>query len=83
MIDVSTCCKATPVEDFRDNPRDHHDPIEIYTCSECKKECDIEEVCEFCLGTGEIIEDGRDSSGNIERGVNSRRCVCRVRDDME
>ena len=36
----STCCGAKAIEDFKDNPRDHHDPIEIYTCSECGQECE-------------------------------------------
>lgn len=37
-------------------------------------------VCEFCLGTGEVTEDGRDSDGNIERGVNTRKCLCQMGD---
>lgn len=37
--------------------------------------------CEFCGGTGFIVEDGFDSIGNIERGVNERRCICQVDDD--
>ena len=36
-VEVSACCKANLVEDFKDNPRDHHDLIEIYTCEKCKK----------------------------------------------
>lgn len=52
--EVSNCCKAELVEDFKTNPRDHHDPIEIYTCAKCKKECEVEEVCERCGGTGEV-----------------------------
>ena len=44
---------------------------------------EIEEVCAYCLGTGEVVTDGMDSSGNIERGVNSQRCICQIRDDDE
>lgn len=52
--EVSKCCGADLVEDFKDNPKDHHDPIEIYTCKRCKKECEVEEVCAECGGTGEV-----------------------------
>lgn len=40
MNEVSECCGANLVEDFKENFRDHHDPIEIYTCYKCKLECD-------------------------------------------
>lgn len=75
-IEVSACCKADLVEDFRENPRDHHDPIEIYSCSKCKKECEVEEVCAFCRGTGEVSEDEITPEG-IARGVGIRKCICR------
>lgn len=52
-IEVSLCCKADLIEDYKDNPRDHHDAIAIYTCAQCKKECEVETVCAFCRGTGE------------------------------
>ncbi len=51
---ISKCCRQDAIEDYKDNPRDHHDPIEIYTCPRCKKECETEEVCETCLGEGEV-----------------------------
>jgi len=38
----SDCCKENVVESFKNNPQDHNDPIEIYTCSKCKQECDGE-----------------------------------------
>lgn len=77
-IEVSKCCRADLVEDFKENPRDHHDPIEIYTCSKCKQECEVEEVCEFCLGEGEVSEDVDDGEGHTMRGVGTRKCICRV-----
>jgi hypothetical protein len=66
MMEVSNCCKAKLIEDFKDNPNDHHDPFEIYTCEKCKKECDAIEVCEYCQGDGYIQN---------EDGYNER-CVC-------
>lgn len=39
--ELSNCCKAEVYEGYKDNPRDHHDPIEIYRCLKCKRECDV------------------------------------------
>lgn len=75
---ISTCCREEAVEDFKDNPRDHHDPIAIYTCSKCKKECDVEEVCEFCLGEGEYSVDVDDGEGHTMRGVGTQKCHCTI-----
>lgn len=80
-IDVTSCCKkATFSEDYRTNMRDHHDPIAIYVCSECKQECEIEEVCQFCFGTGEINYPAENRGGEIVE-PDSRPCVCQNRDE--
>lgn len=34
--------------------------------------------CVECGGTGEIATDGTDLDGNVERGVNTQKCLCRV-----
>jgi len=81
IIEISKCCKNSVYEDFRDNPRDHHDPIEIYRCSKCNLECEIEEACELCLGTGEVSVDESDGEGHIMRGVGTRKCECRLQED--
>lgn len=83
QIEVSVCCKATPIEDTKENPRDHHDPIEIYRCSKCHKECEVEEVCELCNGTGVVDKDERDSDGNIARGVGSEPCMHTLKDEED
>jgi hypothetical protein len=70
-IEVSNCCHADLVEDFKG---DHHDPIEIYTCKKCKQECDVEDICAICLGSGEEIYDESDGEGHMQRGVGSRPC---------
>jgi len=44
---------------------------------------EVEEVCIHCLGTLEIIEDGIDRDGNIERGVDSRKCPFCKSEDFE
>lgn len=79
--EVSKCCHAELVEDFKDNPRDHHDPIEIYTCKDCKKECEVEEVCAHCLGEGEYSTDESDGEGHIMRGVGTQKCHCSIKEE--
>lgn len=41
-------------------------------CFKCG--CVVREVCSYCLGTQLLVEDGFDENGNIERGVNCRKC---------
>lgn len=77
-IEVSKCCLAEPIEDHRTDWRDHHNQIDIYTCSKCKNECEVEEVCAFCLGDGEVSTDETDSDGNVMQGVGTQKCVCRI-----
>ena len=81
-IEVSSCCKAPLVEDYRDNPRDHHDPIEIYTCEKCKKECEVEEVCEDCLGTGEVDTMEQVYANEPHTApIGTRACHCQAREE--
>lgn len=83
-IEVSQCCRADLVEDFKENPRDHHDPIEIYTCSKCKKECEVEEVCEFCYGEGEVTVDEQVWAGEPHTApIGTRKCICRMDDEPD
>lgn len=80
MTEVSHCCKARLIDDFKENFWDHDDPIEIYTCETCKQECDVEEVCDDCLGTGEIVTDEDDGEGHVMRGVGNRKCHCQTKE---
>lgn len=51
---ISKCCKADALEDVKTNPKDHHDLIDIYICEKCKQECEVDEVCDICEGTGKV-----------------------------
>lgn len=83
-IEVSKCCKADLVEDFKDNPRDHHDPIEIYSCKQCKRECETEEVCADCLDTGEVAEMDYVYPGEPHMApIGTRKCICQLREKDE
>ena len=51
-------------------------------CVECGSV--VEEVCEWCLGTGEITEDGwNDDAKAYERGTESRKCPCQLPDNED
>lgn len=79
--EVSKCCRAELVEDFKDNPKDHHDPIEIYTCKKCGKECEVEEVCADCLGTGEVTTMETVWAGEPHTApIGTEKCICTLRD---
>ena len=43
-VEVSMCCKSGLKEDYKLNPRDHHDPEPIYTCEKCGEECEADLV---------------------------------------
>lgn len=80
--EVSNCCQAALVEDYKDNPRDHHDPIEIYTCAKCHKECEVEEVCALCDGTGEVTTSEAVYAGEPHMAdIGTERCICQLRED--
>lgn len=81
-IEVSACCHGDLVEDYKDNPRDHHDPEPIYTCKKCKRECDVEEVCADCLGTGEITTMEQVYAGEPHMApIGSRVCPCQNKEE--
>lgn len=51
----------------------------VKNCYECSLEFpQVEKVCEFCHGTGEVSCDERDSDGNWQRGVGTQRCECQL-----
>ncbi|MFA6158866.1 MAG: hypothetical protein WC763_04590 [Candidatus Paceibacterota bacterium] len=84
QVEVSVCCHASPIEDFKDNPRDHHDPEPIYVCSKCKKECKVEDVCEYCLGAGEVTVDERVYPGEPHMApIGTEKCQCQLNEETE
>ncbi len=83
QIEVSVCCKAGVVEDSKTDPRDHHNSIPICTCSKCKQECQVENVCEYCRGDGEVSVDETDGEGHMMSGVGTEKCECRLDEGTE
>lgn len=84
LTSASDCCGAELIEAFRDNPRDHHDPIAIYQCSKCECECDEVAVCDFCRGSGQIenLEWSEDGKCYMPGGE-MRKCVCRIDQEFD
>lgn len=79
---ISKCHREIALEDYKDNPRDHHDPIAIYRCPKCHEECDVEEVCDECLGTGEVTVDEQVYAGEPHMApIGTRTCICKLPDE--
>lgn len=75
---ISKCCRAEVRE------TDVPEEVYFYTCEKCNKECDTEEVCEFCLGEGEYATDESDGEGHIQRGVGTQVCrACKPEPDYD
>jgi len=55
----------------------HHIGAECARCAEIVQEGE-EGECEFCGGEGEVSVDGVDTDGNVERGVDTQKCICKV-----
>lgn len=73
---ISKCCREEANEDYKPHPKDKNEDIDIWVCSKCKKECEVEEVCAYCLGEGEYSTDESDGEGHIMRGVGTQKCHC-------
>lgn len=71
-LEVSVCCDA----EIRYNYDDTND---IYFCKHCRQLCETHEVCEYCLGTGEIdyFEPVYLNEPQTAR-VDIRKCLCQV-----
>lgn len=78
---ISKCCRVEAREDYKPHPRDKHEDIDIWVCTKCEKECEVEEVCGFCLGTGEVSVDEDDGEGHTARGVGTRKCTAAIHAD--
>lgn len=56
---ISKCCRALAIPDVvvdKEIPMAdlYKHPVIHYTCLECENDCEVEEVCADCLGTGEV-----------------------------
>ncbi len=72
---ISQCCNKEVSEDYKQSPYDKNEDIDIYVCSKCKRECLVNEVCAYCLGTGEESLDEDDGEGHLMKGVGSKKCI--------
>lgn len=65
---VSKCCRVEATEG------EEHG-VEWF-CGKCRKPCEVEEVCAWCLGEGEYSTDEDDGEGHTMRGVGTAKCPC-------
>jgi len=42
--EISICCNAEVVEGFDENLKDHHDPLPVYKCVNCKQTCNVKDA---------------------------------------
>lgn len=78
IIKVSKCCKS---QSFYCEAT--QEKKLVWICEKCENLCEIEEVCEICLGDGVIDTDETDSDGNVARGVGSAKCICQLSDEED
>lgn len=82
QIEVSKCCKAKPIYKARGVYVGNGWKVP-HLCAQCRNGCEVIKVCEYCRGTGEVDEDETDASGNIARGVNTKKCICQLHEPEE
>jgi len=46
-------------------------------------EISFEPDCEFCDDEGVVYTDETDESRNVSRGVNTKKCICKLTDEEE
>lgn len=71
---ISKCCREEVPE------ADGEEGV-LWLCPRCKGECEVEEVCAYCLGDGEYSTDESDGEGHIMRGVGTQKCHCTIDED--
>lgn len=73
-IKLSNCCRADVREDEED--------VNIFVCEKCDEVCEADDVCEECLGTGEVrvmepVYPGEPHMAD----TGTRKCLCQF--DLE
>lgn len=79
----SECCRAEAVNS---TDEEFSSTATFYRCVKCKRICDVEEVCVFCDGTGQIripAEQVWDGSKTIIRDEYFVKCTCKNKQYVE
>lgn len=78
---ISKCCREEATEDYKPHPKDKYEDIDIWVCSKCKKECEVE-VCADCLGTGEVTTMEAVYAGEPHIApIGTRTCHCQAKEE--
>lgn len=74
---ISKCCGDRAIPDYAST-----DPNETevrYSCLKCERDCETEEVCEFCGGTGEVTTMEQVYAGEPHMApIGTATCSCRL-----
>ncbi len=72
---ISKCCKVEAEYVY-------NDVNDGYMCPKCKKICEIEEVCAWCLGTGEVVTSEQVYPNEPHMAdIGTRVCSCQEQDE--
>lgn len=76
LIEISQCHEADVFWTERQEKiaEGHYKLKRVAHCVDCQAECQVDEVCETCRGTGEIDTDESDGEGHTMRGVGTTKC---------
>lgn len=82
-IFLSKCCKEKAIADWIETPAGG-EPKTVYTCTKCEKECEVDEVCAECLGTGEVTTMEYVYPGEPHMApIGTKPCLCQIKEPDE
>lgn len=78
---VSACCGARAIPDWAIVDDDSLEHLKlVYTCLKCEKDCEIDPVCEFCGGEGEVTTMEYVYPGEPHMApIGTRTCICKLK----
>jgi len=72
---ISRCCKDKAV------PDEQEDGSTVFTCMKCEKDCEADEVCAYCLGSGEVSVMEQVYPGEPHMAdVGTAKCTCQIQE---
>lgn len=76
-VSISKCCRV-------EVPEANDEAGVIWLCPQCKNECEVEEVCADCLGTGEVTTMEQVYAGEPHTApIGTQKCICQLKNDDE
>ncbi len=70
---ISKCCKSEVREDKNDDQK--------HICKKCNLHCEVEEVCAYCFGTGEVYVMGSVYPNEPHQAlIDTQVCICQIKE---